>query len=146
MQVYQPWVEFLKPMEKFVATPYRDSGGVWTIGYGHTGPDVTGKSPRITEETARALLEQDMGEALAQAFELSPMLRLQSGLRQSAVADFCFNCGPGNYAKSTLRKRVDAGQWSLAALENAKWVYCKGKKLNGLVKRRAVTSKWLKEG
>ena len=33
-------VEFIAAYEGFVNHPYRDSGGVWTIGYGHTGPGV----------------------------------------------------------------------------------------------------------
>ena len=143
---WNEWTSFVKKYESFSATPYRCPAGVWTIGYGHTGPDVTAHSLRINESKGDALLAQDMGEALAQAFELSPGMRVQSPRRLMAIADFCFNAGPGNYAKSTLRKRVNEGQWNLAALENAKWVYGGGKKLTGLIRRRATTSQWLKEG
>lgn len=143
---WSEWADFVKSHESLSLTPYQCPAGVWTIGYGHTGPDVTGKSTRITTERAEGLLAGDMGEAMAQAMELSPALRMQAPRRITAVADFCFNAGPGNYAKSTLRKRVGEGQWNLAALENAKWVYGGGKKLNGLIRRRATTSKWLKEG
>lgn len=146
MDLYLPWVALVMDREGFSATPYQCPAGVWTIGFGHTGPDVTGKSARITREQGEALLKHDMGEAMAQAFEVSPVLYATSGPRQAAVADFCFNVGPHKYATSTLRKRVDGGQWALAALENAKWVYGGGKKLPGLITRRAVTSKWLREG
>ena len=140
------WTALAKEHEGLYLSPYQCPAGVWTIGYGHTGPDVTALSTRIDERRADALLAQDMGEALAQAFELSPGMRVHAPRRLMAIADFCFNCGPGNYAKSTLRKRVNEGNWNLAALENAKWVYGGGKKLNGLVRRRATTSQWLKEG
>ena len=54
---------------------------------------------------------------------------------------FIFNIGQGNYAGSTLRKKLDAGDYAGAAAEMDKWVYDtvngKKQKVNGLIKRRA---------
>jgi lysozyme len=54
--------------EGFVAHPYRDPTGVWTIGYGSTrdadGNPVTAATPDITVEAARSLVERDLGAAL----------------------------------------------------------------------------------
>lgn len=140
------WLAFLKTQEGLRLTPYTCAGGVWTVGYGHTGPDVTEHSGAITEAQADAWLLADATEAVGQALDLSPSLAGASLPRLSAVADFCYNCGPHNYAKSTFRKCVDAGKWEEAAQQNSRWVFAKGVRRRGLVKRRAVTSTWLLEG
>ncbi len=46
----------VKRFEGLRLTAYQDSVGVWTIGYGHTGPDVH-PGMTITEEQADELLE-----------------------------------------------------------------------------------------
>lgn len=144
--MWDPWVKLVTLYEGFARAPYRCPGGVWTIGYGHTGPDVTAATKPITSVEALVFLKQDMQEAEEQALELSPNLARASDARRSAIADFCYNCGPVAYRNSTLRKRVEAENWPGAAEQNGRWVFSKGKKLAGLVRRRAVTSKWLREG
>jgi GH24 family phage-related lysozyme (muramidase) len=54
-----------------------------------------------------------------------------------ALVSFCYNCGEGNLAKSTLLKKVNAGDFEDAALEFQKWNKGGGKVLPGLVRRRA---------
>ena len=58
--------------------------------------------------------------------------------RVAALTDFAYNCGVGNLRSSTLRKRVNAGDWTGAQVEIKKWCFAGGKRLNGLVKRREV--------
>jgi lysozyme len=41
-------------------TAYQDSGGVWTIGWGHTGPEVH-KGLVWTREQCVAALRKDLG-------------------------------------------------------------------------------------
>jgi lysozyme len=65
---------------------------------------------------------------------------LAGNARHSAIADFCFNLGTTRYKASTLKRRVDAGDWPGAAEELAKWVWGGGQKLPGLVARRAAES------
>jgi GH24 family phage-related lysozyme (muramidase) len=57
-----------------------------------------------------------------------------------ALVSFCYNCGEGNLAKSTLLKKVNAGDFEGAALEFHKWNKGGGKVLPGLVRRRASES------
>jgi lysozyme len=49
---------------------------------------------------------------------------------------FTFNCGEGSLRRSTLRRRLNAGNRSAVRSELMKWVYSGGKKLPGLVRRR----------
>jgi len=71
---------------------------------------------------------------------LSPILLSQDPNRLAALADFVFNLGSGRYAASTLRRRVNAGDWTGAADQLHRWVWGGGKKLPGLIRRRAVES------
>lgn len=49
---------------------------------------------------------------------------------------FTFNVGGQALCNSTLAKRINAGQLPGACAELSKWVYSRGIKLPGLVKRR----------
>jgi GH24 family phage-related lysozyme (muramidase) len=72
-------------------TAYKDSGGVWTIGIGHTGPDVT-PGLTITPQRAAELFAKDQ----------SPLLGMVVGrplLAAAAYVSFGFNVGRGALAK-----------------------------------------------
>lgn len=119
--------------------PYLCPAGVPTIGYGSTryenGQAVRLSDPPITRERAEALLQWQL-----RAVVLPAVLRLCPGVqgagRLAALMDFVFNLGAGRLAASTLRRRVNAGEWDLVPAELRKWVYSQGRKLGGLVARR----------
>ena len=60
--------------------------------------------------------------------------------RFDALVSFTYNCGEGNLAKSTLLKKVNAGDHKGAAAEFHKWNKGGGKVLPGLTRRRASES------
>jgi lysozyme len=66
-----------------------------------------------------------------------------AGDRLSAIADFAYNCGLGNLKASTLRRRVNEGNFDAAKTELARWVRGGGKVLPGLVIRRAAEAQLL---
>lgn len=115
--------------------PYVCPAGILTIGYGHTGPDVV-PGQRITVADAEALLCADMRSAMAQALAYSPCLVNEPAGRLAAVSDFVFNLGIRRYAASTLRRKVNAGEWDDVPAELRKWKWGGGKILPGLVLRR----------
>jgi hypothetical protein len=53
-----------------------------------------------------------------------------------ALVSFTYNAGGGNLAKSTLLRKLNAGDYDGAAAEFDKWVSSKGQRLNGLIRRR----------
>jgi lysozyme len=53
-----------------------------------------------------------------------------------ALVSFTFNLGSGSLQASTLRMKINRGEHGAAPYEFRRWVYCKGQKLNGLVRRR----------
>lgn len=66
--------------------------------------------------------------------------------RISEIGDFVFNLGISRYRWSTLRKRVDVGDWKSASDECKKWCFSGQKKLRGLVLRRKVEADLLLKG
>lgn len=143
-------LQHIKNMEKLVTHPYLCPAGVPTIGYGHVIPSLD--HPSITTAQAETMLIEDIGKYETMALRMSPGLTDEPPHRLDAITDFCFNLGGGRYSASVLRLRVNEKRWREAAEQNDKWVYATnpktGKKevLAGLVKRRAVTSRWLEEG
>ncbi|WP_052038575.1 glycoside hydrolase family protein [Candidatus Liberibacter solanacearum] len=77
----------------------------------------------ITEKQANELLIQDVSKTLVQVFKAFPILINTGDSSISAIGDFVFNLGIGQYRNSTLRKRVDAEDWMNASHEICKWVF-----------------------
>lgn len=126
----------IKESESLRLKTYSDSGGILTIGYGHT----FGVKPNqvIIESIADDFLKNDV-----RGCEIS-LNKLGLNLNQNqydACIDFIFNLGIGNFMNSTLYKKIKANPSDQAIeKEFKKWVYCKraGKNvvLPGLVTRR----------
>lgn len=127
--------ELIRRFEGLRLRPYLCPAGIPTVGYGHTGPEVTLQSPPISPDFAEQLLTEDAEKHALVALKLSPNL---SGDRLCAIADFVYNLGPTRYKASTLRRKIRDGEWLDAAEELEKWVWGGGRKLPGLVARRAA--------
>lgn len=118
---------------EIVAVPYVCPAGFWTIGYGHRcRPDQS----LMTEVEAEIYLVQDLQRALAATLRYCPVLAMEPEGRLAAIVDFTFNLGAGRLQTSTLRRRVNQRDWTVAAQELRRWVYGGGKVLPGLVARR----------
>lgn len=108
--------------------------GIPTIGYGHTKGVSLGQT--ITELQADALLEQDMTAAVLDTLRLCPVLAQETQTRLAAVADFTFNLGAGRLKASTLRRRINTGEYDDVPYELRRWVRAGPNILPGLVARR----------
>jgi lysozyme len=73
-------------------TAYRDSGGVWTIGYGHTGPEVHANLT-WTQAEAESHLAIDAGSAQRGLDTAIPWWRQLDDVRQDVLAEMAFNLG-----------------------------------------------------
>lgn len=135
----------IRKFEGLRLKPYRCPANVPTIGYGHTGPDVHMDMKPISEAVAEAMLHRDADVFYRSAGKLSPLLWLEGDAKHSAIADFCFNLGTARYKASTLKRRIDAGDWHGATEELQKWVWGGGKKLPGLIARRAAEAALLRD-
>lgn len=119
---------------------YLDPVDIPTICYGHTDGVKLGQTK--TDAQCQALLEGELGRVITQVDQLvtAPL----PATRLAALGSFAYNVGVGNFKKSTLLRRLNAGEGAAACSELDRWVYAKGKKLPGLVSRR-TTERWLCE-
>lgn len=123
----------IKPWEGVRHTPYRDVGGIWTVCYGHTGPDVT-PDKRYTQQECEKLLEYDVQRFSAAVdkyvkVDISPETR-------AALISFTFNVGIEAFKRSTLLKLLNGGNPIAACNELTKWNKVKGREIAGLTNRR----------
>jgi lysozyme len=123
----------IKHFEGLRLTAYQDSGGVWTIGYGHTGPDVTAGMV-IAETQADSLLQHDVGYAEHAVNTLVTVTLAQ--YQFDALVDFAFNLGTGSLQHSTLLKVLNTSQYDNAANDFLAWDHVNGVEVNGLKLRR----------
>ncbi len=126
-------LDLVKKFEGLYLKAYLCPANVWTIGYGHTGSDVT-HNLIITEEQANELLAKDM-----QKFEKDVCKLVKVELTEnmfSALVSFSFNVGSQALKTSTLLKLLNDGKYMEAALEFARWNKANGKELPGLTRRR----------
>ena len=122
----------IKEFEGYSNTAYKCAAGVWTCGYGTT-KGIT-PTTRCTRAEAEQWLLRDLAPVEAYVNTI-PEVNTQG--KYDALVDFAYNLGLGNLKQSTLLKKVKAGA-PVAEIqaEFRRWVYAKGKKLKGLVKRR----------
>jgi lysozyme len=119
--------------------PYLCPAGVWTCGWGSTGPDVfPGRA--WSQAYADARLDHDARRFAVGALSLCPRL---AGDNLAAIADFAYNLGLGRLQTSTLRRKVNEGDWEDARRELRKWVNGGGRRLPGLVLRREAEASLL---
>lgn len=119
--------------ERLVA--YRDSGGVPTICMGHTGPDVY-MGLRLTHAQCQEIFKKDLIAHETRMLACAPELANVPDQSYVAINDWAFNVGTGAACKSTLIRKVKAGDLRGACNELSRWVYVKGKVITGLVNRR----------
>jgi lysozyme len=128
-------IQLVKQFEGCKLNAYIDANGYPTIGYGHKLVGAT-KASSITEEEAQTLLEQDLQIATLAVQRLTSVPLNDQQL--SALIDFVYNLGAGTYQHSTLRMKLNRGEYKAAAEEFKKWVYAGSIKLPGLIRRRQL--------
>lgn len=131
--------DLVKHFEGRYLTAYQDPGGVWTIGYGHTGPEVK-KGLSIDGAKADSILASDLSHAAQEARSLVKV-RLTSD-QLGALTSFVFNLGAGALASSTLLRMVNQANWAAAKEQFGRWTYAtingKHVALPGLAARRTA--------
>lgn len=146
MRISKKGIDLIKEFEGWSAIPYICSAGKKTIGYGHVmlpGENWT----RLTTEEGLKLLDDDLDKFEAGVNKLVKVPLTQGQF--DALVSFAFNVGLDDdldtkaegLGDSTLLKKVNAQDFDGAANEFGKWVFAAGKKLNGLVNRRAAEAK-----
>jgi lysozyme len=131
---------FIAPWEGLLLHSYPDSGGIWTVGYGHTGSEV-GPGQTITKARALALLASDLRGAAAAVNR--NFTRPLSVRQRIAAISFAFNVGEGGLQSSTFLREFNAGNTKAAADALLLWTKdAAGNTLLGLQRRRRA-ERWL---
>ena len=132
MKTSQEGIDLIKRFEGLRLTAYKCPAGVWTVGYGQTGPNIK-QGTTITLEQAEQLLvttliqyenavDKYAGKAHQNQFD--------------AMVSLCYNIGIGNFSKSSVARLHKAGQYTGAASAFLLWNKAGGVVLAGLVNRR----------
>lgn len=140
--------ELIAKWEGFSGSPYLCPANIPTIGFGSTyypsGRKVQLSDTHITQAKAMDILCQ------VSRYKIEGLNRyLNVQLKQyqfDALVSFVYNIGLENFRGSTMLRKINAGDIEAAANEFDKWVYSGGKKLRGLINRRAEEKRLFMEG
>jgi len=138
MSTSQNGINLLSSFEGFELTAYLCPANVWTIGFGTTvypnGVKVK-KGDVCTEVQAKAYMAHNLKK-----FELTVNDAVTVSLNQNqfdALVSLAYNIGTNAFKNSTLVKKLNAGDIRGAADQFDVWVNAGGKRMQGLVNRRA---------
>lgn len=134
LRTNQRGLELIGNAESCRTNPYMCPANVLTVGIGSTTNVKLGKT--YTHEEIAAMWGSDM-KAAEKCVNLYANGRKMNDNKFSAVSSLTFNIGCGNLQTSTLARYANRQQWGEMCGQLNRWVYANGKKLNGLVKRRA---------
>ncbi|TAL80281.1 MAG: lysozyme [Beijerinckiaceae bacterium] len=128
---------FIGVQEGLRLKAYRDSGGVWTIGYGHTsmaGAPHVQSGMRITKGEADAILARDLLK-----YEAEVMREVKLPLVQcqfDALVSFTYNCGEGSLRKAVFFAHLNSGNVAAVPHVMLEFDTAAGRVLPALVRRR----------
>ena len=138
--------------------PYLCPAHIWTIGYGHVLYQEQIRLPMVAKEGQTTTIRKELPlrqednrvwskEEIEKLFaddvnlfergvlRLAPTLSGRQGAFDACVS-FAFNAGLGNFQRSTIRMKINRGEWKDAAEAFMQWTKGGGRELPGLVKRR----------
>lgn len=132
MTISIPGLKLIEHFEGLRLKAYKDSVGIWTIGYGHTAGVCEGDE--ITPEQAEAFLHNDVAWAERVIATKVPCRISQNQF--DALVSLIYNIGSGNFAKSSVLRALNAGDMKAAAEGFLLWNKAGGKEIVGLTNRR----------
>ena len=140
MQTSSEGIDLICHFEGWSSKIYLCSGNRLTRGYGFTrdmkGKPLTLDSGDITLDEGKEQLQHELRK-FERAVERLIKVPLQE-CQNDALVSFAFNLGSGALQSSSLRRKLNRGDYAGAEREFHKWVFAGGRKLRGLVLRRAA--------
>lgn len=138
MRISPRGLALLKQFEGCSLTVYKDSAGLFTVGYGHLigdGKNLPNISKyKLTQKQADMLLQYDVIPREKAVERLCPVPLTQNEF--DALVSFTFNLGAGALQRSTLRQKLNRGDKAGAAKVLLKYNRAGGRVVRGLIKRR----------
>lgn len=130
-------IQLIKRWEGCRLEAYPDpgtGGDPWTIGWGSTGPGIS-KGVRWTQAQADDRLARDV-ERFMRGVRSAVRVEVSDN-ELGALTSLAYNIGLGNFKKSTLLRKLSAGDKKGAAAQFSVWNRAGGRVMRGLVSRRA---------
>nr|WP_283812561.1 lysozyme [Providencia rettgeri] len=128
-------VSMIAYFEGMETKPYKDVVNVTTVCFGHTGADIA-PNKTYTESECLALLEKDLSKVRK---GVDPLIKVDiDDNTRAAIYSFAYNVGTGAFARSTMLKKLNAGDIAGACNELKRWTYAGGKEWKGLITRREI--------
>jgi lysozyme len=134
MRITQEGIDLIKRWEGLKLKAYLCPANVWTIGYGHTTNVTPGME--ITEEQAEELLRKDL--EVFEAVILNNVVVELTEHQFAALVSWAYNVGAGAVRRSTLLKKLNAGDYDSVPAQLARWNRVNGRVVQGLTNRRAA--------
>ena len=138
MKISSRGLELIKDFEGFSSSAYLCLAKIPTIGYGNTFYENGTKvklGDQISKTDALKLLEVVANRDFAD--KIFPSIKVKVTQSQfDAMVSLAYNIGTGAFLKSTLLKKVNAGDFAGASEEFLRWNKSGGKEVLGLTKRR----------
>jgi len=133
MKVSADCIALIRHFEGCKLKAYKCPAGVWTVGIGHTGDDVTPTTVWTQEQAdAQLLKDLEMYEADVLRYVNVPLTQNQF----DALVSFTYNLGANNLRRSTLLDMLNDGRYEGAADQFLLWVNRGSKFEKGLTRRR----------
>ena len=136
MRLSDAGLSLIMRFEGYSGVLYQDVAGLPTIGYGHlVRPEETAQFIQgIDRSAAEQLLRLDVAKAerAVARFITVPLTQSQFDV----LVSFTYNVGAGTLQRSTLRRKVNRGEYQHVPKEFLRYVWAGGKKLPGLTRRR----------
>lgn len=133
-------VQLVAAFEGFSSAAYLCPGLVWTIGYGTTRyPSrwrVTERDKPCRRKQAEHWLNYELKKAEQAVIRYCSAYLNEN--QRAALASFVYNLGAGAFRASTLRRRINAGDFEDVTYQLSRWNKGGGRILAGLVRRRAA--------
>ena len=135
-RIGKPGLDLIKRFEGFSSRSYICPAGHPTIGYGHLVRVDESFDEGVSKEEAEALLRRDTASAERSVLRLINVPLTDSQF--DALVSFTFNLGGGALQRSTLRRKINREEHGEVPAEFRRWVFAGGRRLKGLVRRRAA--------
>lgn len=138
-QISKRGLDLIKTFEGFAEKVYVCPAGYKTIGFGHVLRAGESFPEPLTVAQAEDILVKDIHSA-EQAVHRLIYPKLTQG-QYDALVSFTFNLGSGALQRSTLRRKVNREEHDDVPQEFIKWIWAGGRKVNGLLRRRAAEAR-----
>lgn len=139
----QVGVDLVKHFESYSSAPYLCPAGVWTIGWGTTrypnGRRVTAHDKPCSRKDAEYWLHHELNKA--ERVVTDYCTAELNEYQRAALISFVYNLGAGAFIASTLRRRLNTGEFDDVPYQLSRWNKAGGRILRGLIRRRKAEIK-----